>query len=950
MGRRRQRQRGLGAGTFVNNVFVDGHNRSILAKGDTQFINNTIYNYQAAFTSGNSAGTFRYDVIGNYFITGPSTTSASNDYYQVDSNQSAYATGNIRDSNNDGTLNGSGSNTLDSAIVLGSPWSTASAQLPQLSAAASYAWNIAHAGVSIKHDVNTFVVLAGYDAVDAQMMTNVQTLGTAGRLWSSESQTGLANSGLGTLNAGVSPTDTDHDGIPDAWETAHGMNINSASDALLLSPLGYRMVEQYANELVRTSNDSRTWSAVSGNWTTPANWTGSTLPGPFEYISVRGTGVASGAVTVSSGTATAMTLSIGGNGPIAGEKVTVSGGSMNVYDTITVGDQNNATLQINGGTVQAYNVVLGDTVYSPSATDYTGTLNLAGGTLAISQLVLGAGTPSNWTTGGSMNWSGGMLKAIAQLNVNVPLAVSATGGTVDTNGFNGNISSVISGVGGIAKLGAGTLTLSGASSYTGVTKVQTGTLAITALSNGGVNGNLGAAAVAAANLILDGGTLQYVGNTSTATDRLFTLTANGGTLDSGGAGQFRFLSTDDIAQAGTGNRTLTLTGTSTTNDFYPGLGDPTGGGKTSLVKNGTGRWFLRASAVPRSYTGDTVINAGTLMAFTNNPLPFGTGKGNLIVNAGTFEMAGNNLSINGLSGAGGINQRNNGAKTLTIGNGDANGNFSGILSNVISGTGTAILNIVKMGAGTQILGGANTYVGATTVALGKLQLGANNTIPNTSSLVLTGGTFATGGFSDTLGSLTVTANSHLDLSTGASILRFSVSSGQTWSGTLTIDNWSGSAAGGGIDQIYVGANSTGLTASQLANIVFTGSGMLNSVLLPSGELVPGRTFVPGDFNRDNALSSADVQAMLSAMTDLSQYQADMSLSVNDLLEIGDLNGDGKLTNADIQALLELSANAGSGTTTAVPEPNAIILAVVLALASLAKFVPWLSHGVRTASE
>jgi hypothetical protein len=144
-----------------------------LAKGDTQFVNNTLYNYQAAFTSGNSAGTFRYDVVGNYFITGPSTTSASNDYYQVDGNQSAYATDNFRDSNNDGTLNGSGSNTLDSAIVLASPWSSATAQLPQLGAAAAYAWNIAHAGVSIKHDLVTFAIAAGYDAVDAQMMSNV---------------------------------------------------------------------------------------------------------------------------------------------------------------------------------------------------------------------------------------------------------------------------------------------------------------------------------------------------------------------------------------------------------------------------------------------------------------------------------------------------------------------------------------------------------------------------------------------------------------------------------------------------------------------------------------------------------------------------------------------------------------------------------------------------------
>src|SRR5262249_4495782 len=185
-------------------------------------------------------------------------------------------------------------------------------------------------------------------------------------------------------NAGARPTDTDNDGIPDTWETAHGMNPNSASDALALNALGYRMIEQYANELARTTSDTRIWSSATGNWTAAASWTGSVIPNPFEYAQVRGSGVANGAVTISSGTATAMALSIGGNGPAAGEQVTIAGGTLNIYDTISIGDQNNATLEINSGSVQAYNIVLGNTVYSPAAINYTGTLLLHGGTLALS--------------------------------------------------------------------------------------------------------------------------------------------------------------------------------------------------------------------------------------------------------------------------------------------------------------------------------------------------------------------------------------------------------------------------------------------------------------------------------------------------------------------------------------------------------------------------------------
>src|SRR4029079_9316073 len=103
------------------------------------------------------------------------------------------------------------------------------------------------------------------------------------------------------------------------------------------------------------------------------------------------------------------------------------------------------------------------------------------------------------------------------------------------------------------------------------------------------------------------------------------------------------------------------------------------------------------------------------------------------------------------------------------------------------------------------------------------------------------GKLATTGFSDTVGTLNVSANSHLDLGSGASVLRFANSSAVPWSGMLTVDNWSGSLSGGGTDQIFVSASNSSLTKSQLANIVFAGSGMLNSTLLPTGERIPGRT-------------------------------------------------------------------------------------------------------------
>ena len=46
------------------------------------------------------------------------------------------------------------------------------------------------------------------------------------------------------------PVDSDHDGIPDDWEKAHGLNPNDASDANKANSDGYTNLEKYLNSLV----------------------------------------------------------------------------------------------------------------------------------------------------------------------------------------------------------------------------------------------------------------------------------------------------------------------------------------------------------------------------------------------------------------------------------------------------------------------------------------------------------------------------------------------------------------------------------------------------------------------------------------------------------------------------------------------------------------------------
>lgn len=53
-----------------------------------------------------------------------------------------------------------------------------------------------------------------------------------------------------TLNSTTAPTDTDGDGMPDDWETAHGLNPNDKTDGNTRNSEGYTNLEVYLNSLV----------------------------------------------------------------------------------------------------------------------------------------------------------------------------------------------------------------------------------------------------------------------------------------------------------------------------------------------------------------------------------------------------------------------------------------------------------------------------------------------------------------------------------------------------------------------------------------------------------------------------------------------------------------------------------------------------------------------------
>lgn len=173
--------------TWYHDVFANSHNRNPLAKANTQFIDNVVYGYQGGYTAGNSSGVFTHDVVDDYFIAGPETSSPSDAYFQM-TNQKVYNRGNLLDPDRNGSLGGSALALGGGATALGSPWASTTNSIATQSAASAYSWDLANAGDLPR------------DQVDALVAADVSSAGTSGHLWSSQTQTGLGNDGYGTIS------------------------------------------------------------------------------------------------------------------------------------------------------------------------------------------------------------------------------------------------------------------------------------------------------------------------------------------------------------------------------------------------------------------------------------------------------------------------------------------------------------------------------------------------------------------------------------------------------------------------------------------------------------------------------------------------------------------------------------------------------------------------------
>ena len=405
---------------------------------------------------------------------------------------------------------------------------------------------------------------------------------------------------------------------------------------------------------------------------------------------------------------------------------------------------------------------------------FTGDTTLSAGTLKLGHAMALANSAVNFA-GGNVNLGAlssatfGGLKGTGAFDLNGKTFF--VGANNQDTTYSGALSSSTGGSGAFNKVGTGVLTLTAAHAFAGPITIKNGIVSIASLPAAGSNSPIGLGS-SAASLVLDGGTLRYTGGT-TSTNRTFSIGANGGTLDGSGTGSnMTFTNTAAITMLGAGDRTFTLGGVFSDSNFAFSIGDPPAGGKTTLQKTEGGRWIINTGA-SLTYSGDThLVNGTILFGGSSNPLPYGAGKGNLVLDTGTeIEMNGKSLNVNGLFGGGQINNRGSTIKTVTIGYADANGDFSGYFDN----QGTQTLNVTKVGLGTQSFTGQSAYLGITTVSGGVLSIskiddggwssaiGASSNAA--SNLVLDGGTLRGGGTSDRL--FTVTSKSGtLDGATG----------------------------------------------------------------------------------------------------------------------------------------------------------------------------------------
>ncbi|KAF2124930.1 polysaccharide lyase family 1 protein [Dothidotthia symphoricarpi CBS 119687] len=219
-----QTEIGNGVSLF-RNLYIDNKTRNPKVKGTNDFTNNVIYNWGGGggyIAGGDSSGTSEVNIVGNYFISGPSTSATA--FTRGNADFKGYVEKNFYDSDKDGTLNGkelgvASSNYGGMAIQTTKFAHPAPSKI--LSAADALAYVETSVGASKVRD-----------ALDTLLITELKSRGKSGKLISDESSVG----GPGTIAGGTQWVDANGNGIPDDVEDQFS-DVEAWANSLV--PSGY---------------------------------------------------------------------------------------------------------------------------------------------------------------------------------------------------------------------------------------------------------------------------------------------------------------------------------------------------------------------------------------------------------------------------------------------------------------------------------------------------------------------------------------------------------------------------------------------------------------------------------------------------------------------------------------------------------------------------------------
>ncbi len=489
--------------------------------------------------------------------------------------------------------------------------------------------------------------------------------------------------------------------------------------------------------------------------------------------------------------------------------------------------------------------------------------------------------------------------------VNGTSVLSVTGGQTTTD------AGIIGGTVGLTHSGAGSLTLSGTNTYTGVTQITGGVLSTGLLANGGSASGIGQASSTASNLVIDGGTLQYTG-AGVTTNRGFTVGANGAEINTSSSTGTLWLNST-VAFTGSGARSITAT-TGTGTLRLGTIGDGSGG-STSVVKQGAGTLLLTGSD---TYTGQLQILQGIAQIGNASTGGASTGVGHSVAISSGAELRfrqGGNVTLTfdaPISGAGMVqfNYNNTSAGgSLTLG---GNNTFTGDMTiNPTSGT-----NVLTL------LAGSTTALGAGNVVFGQYGRLDLNGFDVTSGLLrgLAGGAHGivtNNGAADVAFTLTSSSSQAYggviqDGSRAISIIKGGAGT-QTFSGANT---YTGTTTVGAGTLAITGSLAGGVVSVQ-SGATLGGSGSIGGAtsILGGGILAPGTS--PGTLTITNTLALADTSILAYELNAADQTVGgginDLVAGVTDLALGGVLNvtGIGDFSTVSQGAIWRLINYSGS---------------------------------------